>query len=291
MPRLLLVLLPLCAPAIGCGSEPPVAAGTTPGMSSAAGDKPADFQPSACGTIMGSVTWTGPIPTVPPVIDIRPRPDGTGHDTRTFPHPYAPAIDRATYALTGAAVFLRNADPTRAKPWDLPPVSVEFRDAQIRITQGDRPPGRVGFVKRGAPVRFQSADPTFNVLRGRGAAFFALPFPDPDKPLERAFDTPGRVALTSAAGFHWQAADLFVADHPYYTLSGADGRFELTQVPEGTYELVAWHPNWNTTGHERNPETGLVQRVTYAPALESVRSVVVTPGRAAFAPLNLSLPK
>lgn len=291
MPRFLLVLPLLSALAVGCGSEPPAAAGTAPGTPSPANDRQADFQPTACGTVMGSVTWTGPIPVVPAVVDIRPRPDGTGHDIRTVAHPYVPAIDRATYALVGAVVYLRNADPARAKPWDLPSVSVEFRDAQMRITQGDRPHGRVGFVKRGAPVRFQSSEPAFNVLRGRGAAFFALPFPDPDKPLERSFDTPGRVALTSAAGFPWQSADLFVADHPYFTLSGADGRFELTQVPEGTYELVAWHPNWNTTGHERNPETGLVQRVTYASPLESVRSVVVTPGRAAFAPLNLSLPK
>ncbi|HEY1189634.1 MAG TPA: hypothetical protein VGE74_18450 [Gemmata sp.] len=237
------------------------------------------------------MTWAGTIPNVPPVVAVLPRADGTGYDTRTFPHPYAPQIDRPTYALGGAVVYLRNVDPTRAKPWDLPPVKVEFREGQIVVRQGARPVGRVGFVPRGAAVTFQSSEPVFNVLRGRGAAFFALPFPDPDQPLTRGFDTGGRIALTSAAGFYWQAADLFVGDHPYYALSAADGRFELSQVPEGTYELVAWHPNWVPVAHERNPETGLVQRVTHAPPLESRRAVVVAAGRTAFAPVNLSLPK
>ena len=276
--------------AAGCGAEPP-SVGAPAGEAVPSADRPGAFQPDVCGGVMGSVTWTGPIPVVPPVVDIRPRTDGTGYDTRTLAQPYAPAVDRTTFALGGAVVYLRNVDPVRAKPWDLPPVRVEFRDAQILVAQGTRPAGRVGFVRCGSSASFRSVDPVFNVLRGRGAAFFALPFPDPDKSLERTFDTAGRVALTSAAGFQWQAADLFVCDHPYFTLSGSDGRFEFTQVPEGTYDLVAWHPNWNTTGHERNPETGLVQRVAYAAPLEAARPVTVTRGRTTFAPVNLSLPK
>lgn len=290
MPRRFWLLVTIGA--LGCGAEPPSAAGPAPSSATKPSDeKPTAFRPDACGGLMGSVTWTGPIPVVPDVTDIRPRPDGTGYDSRTLPHPYAPAVERTTFALRGAVVFLRNVDAARAKPWDLPPVRVEFRDGQIVVAQGDRGPGRVGFVHKGAAVNFRSVEPVFNVLRGRGSAFFALPFPDHDKPLERTFDAPGRVALTSAAGFHWQAADLFVCEHPYYAVSGADGRFEFTQVPEGTYDLCVWHPNWNTTSHERNPETGLIQRVVYAPPLESVRSVTVSPGRTAFAPMNLSLPK
>lgn len=288
MPRaLLLLLLPFGA--TGCGSDPAPAAPAP--QTPPAAEAGAAFDPNACGAVFGSVTWTGPIPAVPPVTDVRPRPDGTGYDARTFTHPYAPHIDRATYALRGAVVYLRTVDPSRAKPWDRPPVSVTFRDGQIVVTTEGRQPGRVGFVRTGTSVSFESADPVVNTLRGRGAAFFALPFPDPGKPLERTFDAPGRVELSSGSGFAWQAADLFVCVHPYYALSGPDGKFELSQVPEGTYDLIAWHPNWNTVAHERNPETGLVQRVVYGPPLEVTRTVTVTAGRTAFAPVNLSLPK
>ncbi|MBY0457653.1 MAG: carboxypeptidase-like regulatory domain-containing protein, partial [Gemmataceae bacterium] len=68
-----------------------------------------------------------------------------------------------------------------------------------------------------------------------------------------------------------------------------DGRFTFDQVPAGRYELVVWHPNWATTGHERNPETGLVQRVSYAPPLEFTREVTATAGKVALA--NVTLPR
>lgn len=288
MPRFLLPLAVLAALSAGCGSEPP-AAPSSPAVPQTT-DTPTDFRPDACGKIVGSVTWTGQRPAVPPVSDIRPRPDGSGYDRRELTHPYAPAIDPATFALRGAVVYLRNVPPARAKPWKLDPVRVEFRDSQIVVTQGDRA-GRVGFVRRGEPVVFQSSEATFNVLRARGAAFFALAFPEPDKPRERAFDACGRVELSSAAGFPWQAADLFVCDHPYYMVSGADGSYEFAQVPAGTYELVVWHPSWATAATERNPETGMVQRAVYALPLEQVRPVMAVAGRVVVANANLAPPK
>jgi hypothetical protein len=170
----------------------------------------------------------------------------------------------------------------------LPAVTVEFRDSQIGVKQGLRT-ARTGFVRRGAEVTFLSAEPVFHVLRGRGAAFFALPFPEPNQPLTRTFDTCGRVDLTSAVGLYWQSAELFVCDHPYYTISDSEGRFEFTQVPTGMYNLIAWHPNWVVERTERNPESGQPSRLHYAPPLESSRPVGVVPGR--FTLANLTLPK
>ena len=34
----------------------------------------------------------------------------------------------------------------------------------------------------------------------------------------------------------------FMVDNPYYTISDADGNFEMKDVPPGTYEVLAWHP-------------------------------------------------
>ena len=288
MPRPLLCLLTVFAAlATGCGSEPP--ADANPPAPPVATDKLANFQPGTCGKITGRVTWTGPVPDVGPIRNIQPRPDGSGYDTREVTPPNAPRIDAFTRALGGAVVSLRGVDPARAKPWDLPPVSVEIRDSQILIAQGDRAPGRTGFVRRGEPVTMQSREPVFHSLRGRGAAFFALAFPDPDRPLTRTFDTYGRIELTNAAGFYWQAADLFVCDHPYYAVSDTDGRFQFAHVPEGKYDMVAWHPHWVTTATERSPESGLPFRLTYAPPLESSRPVAVVAGSTTLA--NLTLPK
>ena len=293
MPRpLLCSLLGLViAAAAGCGSEPPAGAAPAEPTTPAPGN-PTAFAPAACGTLTGLVTWVGPVPDVAPAAHIIPRTNGTGYDTRLIVPANAPRIDRFTRGLAGAVVFLREVETARARPWDLPPVSVEFRDSQIAVIQSDRT-GRTGFVRRGNDkkneVTMQSTEPVFHVLRGRGAAFFALPFPEPDMPLARTFDACGRVELSSAAGFYWQSAELFVCDHPYYALTDADGRFHFTQVPAGQYDLVAWHPNWVVARTERNPESGLPSRLHYAPPLGSSRPVGVSAGRTTLA--NLTLPK
>jgi len=37
----------------------------------------------------------------------------------------------------------------------------------------------------------------------------------------------------------WMEGWIYVVDNPYYALTGADGKFSITDVPPGTYKLVA----------------------------------------------------
>ena len=58
--------------------------------------------------------------------------------------------------------------------------------------------------------------------------------------------TLGLVNLRCNGGHVWMNADMFVVRHPYYTVTDDSGQFELTNVPPGTYQIVAWHEGWNT---------------------------------------------
>ena len=39
----------------------------------------------------------------------------------------------------------------------------------------------------------------------------------------------------------WMSAWVFVAGHPYYTVSASNGTFSMPDVPAGTYKVKAWH--------------------------------------------------
>jgi len=235
--------------------------------------------------LSGRVAWHGPPPAVAPpdalpVCYFRPRPGGSFERVER-PAPNFPAIDPVTGGLAGAAVFLRGIDPAAARPWDHPPVTVELHDERPMARQGDGPPRSVGFVRRGDAVSFVSRQPRFHALCARGVpasespAFWALTFPDPDRPLTRRFDRPGLVELSSAAGHHWMRGYLWVSDHPYFTLTDAAGGWELTGVPPGEYELVVWHPNWRVERLERDPESGAVVRAYFRPPVERALRVTV----------------
>jgi len=151
-------------------------------------------------------------------------------------------------------------------------------DRQIRVRQGDGELSRVGFVRRGQPVEMLVTEKSaYHVLRGRGAVYFSYQFPGPDQPLTRTFDHPGRIELSSGAGYYWASADLFVDDHPYYTRTDRDGCFVLDQVPAGPVEVVAWLAGWEPRRTERDPESTLVIRMAYSPPVEVVQPVVVSP--------------
>lgn len=255
----------------GCGSPTPLPQPLDdPPAPPAIGGR---FDPAIAGRIHGSVTWAGAAPKAEPLI--APIPDATGHTIRTKTSPYVPAVEPKSNGLANAVVSLRGIDPGNAKPWDYPPIRVEFRDFQIDVRQGDRPASWLGFARVGDEVTFESADAAHHMLRARGAAFFTLPFPAPIKPLIRKLATPGVVELSSGAGYYWAAADLVVCDHPYHVATTADGSFTLSGVPPGKYELVCRVRSWLITRTERDPETGLLFRISYADPVEKRATVTV----------------
>jgi hypothetical protein len=153
-------------------------------------------------------------------------------------------------------------------------VTVELDDERLMVRQGDGPPGLCGFVRKGAAITMVSKQPIYHALRARGPAFFTLTFPDLDKPRTRTLSETGRVELTSAAGHTAMRGHLFVDEHPYYALTGPDGRFTISQVPAGSYDLVCWRPDWRIERQERDPETLLRVRLAFLPPKEA--SVPVT---------------
>src|SRR5262249_12880530 len=138
-------------------------------------------------------------------------------------------------------------------------------------------------------VEMLSQDRFFHSLHASGTTFFTLTFPDPNVSLHRSLKQQGVVELTSAAGYFWMRAYLFVDDHPYYARTDAGGRFVLPQVPPGNYEVVCWAPSWVKARHERDPESGFVARLFFEPPVERVQSVSLGPKETKEMTFTLSL--
>ena len=52
----------------------------------------------------------------------------------------------------------------------------------------------------------------------------------------------GNAVELSCDAHSWMAGWLYVLEHPYFAVVGADGLFSIDGVPAGTYTLKAWHP-------------------------------------------------
>ena len=232
---------------LGCGDIPP---STPEEVYRPTKDAGLDFDPATTGSIRGQVIWDGEIPAIPPLA-VMPNPLAGEllQKKQLRPNPNTPRIELRTKGVANAVIFLRGLDPRRGRRWDHPPLhSRAGAIGQFHLLQGDMD-GQIGFVRRGDGITMISRDRFFHSLHASGAAFFTLTFPDPGRPLQRPVKEKGIVELTSAAGYYWMRAYVFVDDHPYYTRTDPEGRFVLSQVPAGRYEVVCWMPSWVEARH------------------------------------------
>jgi hypothetical protein len=267
--RLRSLVLALVTGVAGCGTQAaplyPLAEKPAPPPALAA-----QFDPAATGSIGGRVVWNGAKPGAHSFRDagIHPGSFADGYDALNR---LVPRINKNDNGVAGAVVFLRKVDPERSRTWDLPPIRVVMKSRLIAVEQDGE--HLTGFVYAGNNVEMVSYGEQLELLRARGAAFFTLAFPKPEKPLNRTLSQAGLIELSSAVGNYWARCWLFVVDHPYYVRTDESGTFKLDRVPDGVYELVCWLPDWRVERFEHDPETFAIARVWFRKPIE--KSILV----------------
>jgi len=93
----------------------------------------------------------------------------------------------------------------------------------------------------GTSVRFPNHDQIHHhVYSFSPTKAFELPLYKGDDAPPVLFDKVGVVKI--ACNIHdWMSGIILVLPSPHFTVTGADGRFVLDDMPNGTYTLVAWH--------------------------------------------------
>ena len=73
-----------------------------------------------------------------------------------------------------------------------------------------------------------------------GKTLYNIALPDKGESIERPIKKAGLIYIKCNT-HKWMNGYVYVSEHPYITVTGADGSFTLTDVPPGRYKLRAWH--------------------------------------------------
>jgi hypothetical protein len=192
------------------------------------------------GTITGTVKWSGERPktlTLPISKDASvcdPAKAGTRDLERLEIGPEDGVMNTVVY-LHGV---------TNGKAWDLP-------DSRRSLDQHNcRYVPHISLVQVGGNFGMKSSDPILHTIHMMGATDYNLPFPMTDVVVTRPMRKSGTVDLKCNAGHIWMNGVIFVVNHPYYAITDEHGEFQLTGVPPGEYEIVAWHEGWRIEREE-----------------------------------------
>lgn len=189
------------------------------------------------GTVKGTVKWQGALPRLVASEINKDQQICDPQDQKRRD------LERLLVAPNGGVantvVFLRNI--ARGKQMDLP------LSRRVLNQRNCRYEPHILLVPAQATLTVKSSDPLLHTVQMSGSADYNIPFTSAGQAITRPMIREGTVSLRCNVHV-WMNGEMVVARHPYYAVTDQDGNFELTQVPPGDYELVAWHEGWRVVG-------------------------------------------
>lgn len=103
---------------------------------------------------------------------------------------------------------------------------------------------RVSVAYVGDELQAKNSDPVMHNTHLFQAAgnknVFNIALPQKDQIIKKTLKKSGLMDVKCDA-HEWMRSWIYVSPHPYVALTGADGTFELTDVPAGDYTVKVWH--------------------------------------------------
>jgi Carboxypeptidase regulatory-like domain len=233
------------------------------------------------GTITGTVKWAGPRPK-PLVVPIN-------KDTNICDPNNAKTRDlerleiSANGGVANTVVFLQNID--HGKAWDLPVSRRSLNQKECRYEP------HVFLVPQGNALNMMSSDPVLHNIHMTGASSYNMAFVKTNQVSTETLSDPGVIDVQCNGGHAWMNAEILVVKHPYYAVTDENGKFTLTNVPAGQYQIVAWHEGWQVAGKENKIDVftqGHMEHIRYSDPMTWKKSVSVTASQSAEVDFELS---
>ncbi|OAI45620.1 hypothetical protein AYO43_07905 [Nitrospira sp. SCGC AG-212-E16] len=195
------------------------------------------------GTIKGVATWKGKIPVIPP-LSVKADLDTCGE---TVPSPVL-KVDPKSKGLQHVLVYLEQVDKGKApedKYWLHMGKDESGKVADTEVCQFKE--HILPFV-RTQQVAIINFDPILHnphFFTDKHGSIFNVAMPTANKEVDKTLLRAQGVGLAYQCDVHVHMSGYAAGlDHPYFALTDAEGKFEISGVPPGTYTLVAWHEGY-----------------------------------------------
>lgn len=187
------------------------------------------------GTIQGKVSFTGAPPSPKKVIPTKDKEVCGGIRERQL------ILLGPDKGVEGAFVYLKQVD--KGKAWEKAKTPV-IDNKECRFVP------HVQVIRQGE-LAIHNSDPVLHNTHGffgkRTAFNVALPIQN--QTVTKDVKSSGIMRVECDA-HGWMLSWIYVADNPYYALTGKDGAFAIKDVPPGKYTLVVWQEH---TGELERP--------------------------------------
>jgi hypothetical protein len=241
--------------AIGCGSGKPGAASAT-SESQAQAEAPirlaeatATADPSSSGgsaSVQGAIRFVGTAPTQGKVkMDADPVCQQQ-HPTSVFSEE---VLVNANGTLRHVFVYVKEGV---SGPFPPPARAVTLDQAGCWYHP------HVFGIQVNQPLEIVNSDPTLHNVNAKPVSNQPFNVAQPVKGMKttKKFAKPEIMVRFKCNVHPWMSAYVGVVEHPFFSVSGADGSFSLTGLPAGTYVLEAWHEKYGTQTQTVNVADG-----------------------------------
>lgn len=183
-------------------------------------------------TLSGTVTLPGPVPAAKPNKRLAEDPPCCALHP-TLPPPDTLVVD-GNGGVRWAFVYIKKGLAGK-----------EFAPPNMPVTidqQGCLYTPHVSGAQVGQFVNFHNADPMLHNVHGLPFANKEFNFGQPLGAVSGVRFTVPEVPVKVVCNVHpWMGAFVCVVDHPFFAVTDAAGKFEIRNLPPGTYTVGLWH--------------------------------------------------
>jgi plastocyanin len=191
----------------------------------------------AASSVTGTVIFEGKVPNLPPLAM-----DADPVCAKKHPKPVPAEMLVLGSGNTMANIMVYVTKGLPAKTWPAPATPVTLDQVGCLYK-----PHVMGIMV-GQPYRILNSDGVLHNIHTlpKVNPMFNSAMPASRKELTTKFDKPEAIFQIKCDVHPWMSAYIGVFTHPFFSVTGPDGKFSITGLDPGTYEITAWHERLGT---------------------------------------------